>query len=228
MPERTLPEKKELAVIKTTKSYVVCRKEAGMECEKEIPALLALRLGGKPENYYCVHRLDKAVGGVMVYARTGKAAAALSAQIRERAFTKEYLAAVTGCPEPAQGELQDYLYKDPVKGRAFTVKKLRRGVKEARLEYTVLETVETEAGQASLVRVRLHTGRFHQIRAQFAARQMPLLGDGKYGSRVKGCRVALFSCGIGFEDPATGRALYFEAKPEKAFPWELFAALQEE
>lgn len=204
------------------KEYVICIKEPGMECERQLPQLLAEQLGGTPGDFYCVHRLDRAVGGVMVYARSQRAAADLSRQIQERHFQKEYLAVCAGCPDPAAGEMTDLLYKDAAKGRAFPVKRLRRGVKEARLEYRVLGTASLEEGTAGLVSVTLHTGRFHQIRAQFAARKMPLLGDGKYGSRVKGCSIALFSHRLAFHAPGTGKAVEYTAAPPALWPWTLF------
>lgn len=204
------------------KEYVICLKEPGMECERQLPQLLAEQLGGTEQDYYCVHRLDRAVGGVMVYARSQKDAGALSAQIQEHRFRKEYLAVCAGCPDPTAGEMSDYLYKDAAKGRAFPVKRLRRGVKEARLEYRVLGTVPLVEGTASLVNVTLHTGRFHQIRAQFAARKLPLLGDGKYGSRVKGCAIALFSRRIAFAHPGDGHPVEYTAAPPAIFPWVLF------
>ena len=211
-------------LLRVEEDFLVCVKQPGRECEKELPALLAASLGGEASDYYCVHRLDRAVGGVMVYARHAKAAAALSEQMREGRFQKEYLAVVGGIPEPAEGLMRDYLYKDKAKGRAFPVKRLRRGVKEAELEYRTLAATRVNGGPAALVRVMLHTGRFHQIRCQFASRRMPLLGDGKYGSREKGCTVALFSAGLGFDHPKTGERLFFEALPEREFPWNAFEA----
>lgn len=218
----TRKEQKLPRLLRVEKNFLLCVKEPGQECEKELPALFAAALGGEAGDYYCVHRLDRAVGGVMVYARTAKAAAGLSAQIQERRFTKEYLAVAGGVPEPQEGLMQDYLYTDKAKGRAFPVKRLRKGVKEAELAYRTLATAEINGSPAALVRVKLHTGRFHQIRCQFAARKMPLLGDGKYGSREKGCGVALFSCAVGFENPETGEWVSAEARPKYIFPWTEF------
>ena len=218
------PNQEAPRLLRVEEDFLVCVKRPGQECEKELPALLAAALGGEASDYYCVHRLDRAVGGVMVYARHPKAAAALSAQMQERRFQKEYLAVAGGIPEPAEGVMRDYLYKDKARGRAFPVKRLRRGVKEAELEYRTLAAGRVNGSPAALVRVKLHTGRFHQIRCQFASRQMPLLGDGKYGSREKGCRVALFNAGLGFDHPKTGKRLFFEALPERVFPWDAFGA----
>lgn len=209
-------------ILQAEKDFVTLCKAPGQECEHELPQLLAEALGGTAQNFYCVHRLDRAVGGVMVYARSAGAAAALSRQIQEHRFQKEYLAVVQGKPAPAQGVLHDYLYHDKRKGKAFPVRSLRKGVKEAELEYTVLAAAEINGVQASLVHVQLHTGRFHQIRAQFAARKMPLLGDGRYGSREKGCGVALFSCRVGFECPGSKEVLAAVQAPPNEFPWNAF------
>ncbi len=208
-------------IIYSDRSLVVCIKPVGAECEKELPSALEALLPGK--RVYCVHRLDTAVGGLMVFAIGQSAAAALSKAIAENALKKEYLAVIPGTPAESSGIMHDYLYKDVKKGKSFPVKSLRKGVKEAELSYTVLET----AGEKALVHVTLHTGRFHQIRAQFAARKLPLLGDGKYGSREKGCGIALFSCGISFPHPETGEMKSFCALPERAFPWDAFGYIND-
>lgn len=203
-------------------AVAVCVKPVGAECERELPALLARALGGQAEDFFCVHRLDRVVGGVMVYARTAKSAAALSLETQQRTLQKEYLAVCAGVPEPPEGELRDWLYRDSVKARAYVVKAQRRGVKEAALSYRTLAAAPLETGSAALLRVQLHTGRFHQIRCQLAARQHPLLGDGKYGSRVSGCTVALWSASLAFRHPLSGETLRFSAPPPAAFPWTLF------
>lgn len=158
---------------------------------------------------YPVHRLDRPVGGVMVFALTKNAAAYLS---RENAFEKVYLAAVAGKCEPA-GEMVDYLFKDGAKGKSFVVKSERRGAKYARLTYETLKTASTEQGDFSLVRIKLDTGRTHQIRVQFASRGMPLMGDGKYGSRIKGEGIALWSHGLTLVHPKTEETLIFTSNP---------------
>ena len=210
-------------ILQAEKEYVVLCKAPGCECEHQVPQLLADALGGTAQNFYCVHRLDRTVGGVMVYARSAKAAAALSVQIQEHRFQKEYFAVVQGSVQPPRGILQDYLYHDKRKGKAYAVKSLRKGVKQAELEYKTLAQATQNGETISLVWVRLHTGRFHQIRAQFAARKMPLLGDGRYGSREKGCGTALFSCGVGFAAPAGGKEVFVRQTPPRAFPWNVFA-----
>ena len=202
----------------------VCVKPVGCECEHELPALLAAALGGDAASIRCVHRLDRAVGGVMVFARTQNAAAHLSRQVQLRTLEKEYLAVCSGVPAPREGEMQDWLFKDSAKQKSFTVRAPRGGVKEARLAYRVLEAQETGGAQRSLVRVLLYTGRFHQIRCQFAVRGWPLLGDGKYGSRERGCTVALWSARLAFAHPASGRRVAFAAPPPHSFPWDGFSA----
>ncbi len=135
-----------------------------------MPRLMSEALGG---DIYCVHRLDRAVGGVMVYARTTAAAAGLSRQIAARQFHKEYLAVVQGCPAEDSAVLRDLLFWDRSKNKSFVVKRQRGGVKDAELEYALLEALP----ELSLLRVILHTGRTHQIRVQFSSRAMPLVGD---------------------------------------------------
>ena len=182
-----------------------------------VPALL--RDLWKNEKAYVgvVHRLDMGVGGVMVYAKTQQAAAELSRQVQERTFEKEYRCVCAGVPEPMRGEMRDFLFKDSKKGKVFPVKGARKGAKEAVLEYEVTETGvldDAERTQVSLCRVLLHTGRTHQVRVQFASRKHPLLGDGKYGSRVKG-DIRLQCARIAFAHPKTKKRMEFSAeRPE--------------
>lgn len=187
------------------KDFAVCRKPVGLDSEHEVPRLLREQLGGE---IYTVHRLDKNVGGVMVYARTPKGAAELSRLIREGQLLKEYVALVHGTPAP-EGYLTDFLYKDSRKNKVFAVKKPRAGVKEAALSYRCLRS-----GEESLVQVLLHTGRSHQIRVQFASRGYPLVGDHKYGSRSPLEAPRLWSCRLTF--PWEGKTLTFTDLPEWA------------
>ena len=187
-----------MEILHTDRNFVVIVKPVGMDSEHDIPAAL----GGE---VFPIHRLDKNVGGVMVYARTRSAAAALSKAVQEGAMVKEYVAAVHGAP-PEIGDWTDLLFKDSSKNKVFVVKKERRGVKKARLEFRRL----TE-GQESLVHVRLHTGRSHQIRVQFASRGFPLVGDGKYGARDSAPAPLLYSCRITF--PFGGREYAFKSLP---------------
>ena len=186
------------------------------DAEDAMPALLQKQLGG---TIFPVHRLDQPTGGVMVYARTQDAAAKLSAQMQSDAFGKEYLAVLDGTPEPAEGELHDMLFFDRQKGKSYAVRRKRAGVKDARLAYRV----PAQAEGLTLVRVRLYTGRTHQIRVQFSSRGWPLTGDGKYGSRNNRCAPALWSAELHFAHPVTGETLTFRSQPPEAYPWTLFS-----
>ena len=187
------------------KDLAVCVKPVGLDSESQIPAELKSQLGG---DIFPIHRLDKNVGGVMVYARTKQAAAALSKAVQEGTMVKEYVAMVHGTP-PEIGDWEDLLWKDSKKNKVYAVKRVRGGVKKVRLEFTRLT-----AGEQSLVRIRLHTGRSHQIRVQFSSRGFPLVGDHKYGSRDKKTEPMLFSCRITF--PWKGAELQFEKLPDWA------------
>lgn len=180
---------------------VVCVKPVGMDSEHDVPAAL----GGE---IYPIHRLDKNVGGVMVYARTKAAAAALSKAIQDGTMVKEYVAQVHGTP-PEQGDWSDLLFKDSRQNKVFVVKKERKGVKKARLEFKRLTGKDP-----ALVRIRLHTGRSHQIRVQFSSRGFPLVGDHKYGAKDGSPAPMLFSCKLTF--PLFGNELTFETLPEWA------------
>ena len=142
--------------------------------------LLAARNGGY---IGVIHRLDKGVGGVMIYAKTPSAAAWLSQAAQEHRLGKRYLAVTEGIPEAKAGELRDLLYYDRGRNKVFPVSRERRGVKQAILTYEVLATAEHPESGKPLALIAVHpvTGRTHQIRVQFASRQFPLLGDRKYG-----------------------------------------------
>ena len=182
---------------------VVCVKPLGLDSEQEVPSSLKEQLGGE---IFPIHRLDKNVGGVMVYARTKQTAAALSKAVQEGTMVKEYVAMVHGTP-PETGDWEDLLWKDSKKNKVFVVKRQRGGVKKARLEF-----IRLIAGETSLVRIRLHTGRSHQIRVQFSSRGFPLVAAHKYGSRDEKTAPMLFSCCITF--PYRGEIRRFEALPE--------------
>lgn len=181
--------------------------------------LLAKR---NPNEYVgVIHRLDRGVGGVMVYARTPFAAARLSAAVQERTLKKEYLAIVHGEPQSSTGRLCDLLFHDRFKNKTFVVDRARKGVKEAILDYEVQDSIEhPEEGRLSLIRISLLTGRTHQIRVQFSSRGTPLLGDRKYGAPSHGV-IGLFSHAITFPHPKTGKRMTFSANPHGG-AWELF------
>ncbi len=178
-----------MELLYSDRQIAVCVKPVGMDSEQDLPAALQEQLGG---TVYAIHRLDKNVGGVMVYARTKAAAAALSKAIQEGQMVKEYVAMVHGVP-PESGILEDLLWKDSRQNKVFVVKRERRGVKKAKLEYQ-----RKSVGDTSLLRIRLHTGRSHQIRVQFSSRGFPLVGDHKYGARDDFSAPMLFSCCLRF------------------------------
>ena len=211
-------EDEEMKIIHQTAEYVVVCKAAGEDSEHDLPGLLAEQNGDQATDYYVVHRLDKAAAGLLVLARDRGTAAELSRQLTENRLRKSYLCVAPGVPEPASGEMQDLLYKNKMKQKMFPVKRKRAGVKEASLTYRVLET----QAPLALVEVELQTGRFHQIRCQFAARKLPLVGDGKYGSRVRSPHLALFCRTLSFYDPKEKKELCFMAAPPAEFPWEIF------
>ena len=194
-----------MTILYSDNGIVACIKPVGLDSEAEFPAALKEALGGE---IFPIHRLDKNVGGVMVYARTKAAAAALSKAVQENTMVKEYVALVHGTP-PESGDWKDLLFKDSQKNKVFVVKKERKGVKAARLEFQRLRE-----GETSLVHIRLHTGRSHQIRVQFSSRGFPLVGDHKYGSRDESTAPMLFSCRITL--PWKGETRVFEALPDWA------------
>jgi 23S rRNA pseudouridine1911/1915/1917 synthase len=169
---------------------------------------------------FAVHRLDREVSGVMVYAKTPTAAAELSRQVADRSFKKEYLALVEGVPEEPSATLSDLLFKDSRKNKSFVVNRKRAGVKEAKLSY---ETVGDRDGK-SLVKIELHTGRTHQIRVQFSSRKMPVLGDGKYGSSVREKEIALASYRIKFKHPRTKESMEFSQLPSGTIWGDIFSS----
>ena len=194
-----------MEIIYSDREIAVCIKPVGLDSESEVPAALKELLGGE---IFPIHRLDKNVGGVMVYARSKTAAAALSRAVQDGQMVKEYVAVVHGTP-PESGDWEDLLFKDSSKNKVFVVKKERKGVKKARLAFYTLRT-----GAESLVRIRLHTGRSHQIRVQFSSRGFPLVGDHKYGARDEKTAPMLFSCCITF--PWKKETRRFEALPDWA------------
>lgn len=198
-------------------SLLVCVKPAGVLSTDEpggLPALLKETLGESDCDLRTVHRLDRAVSGLMVLACGAGAASALSREIREGGFEKRYLAVVHGaCPE--RGELRDLLRRDKARKMTFVADAPGKDVREALLDY---ETLSRGAGM-SLVQIRLHTGRTHQIRVQFASRGFPLYGERKYSSEADDCPLALWSCALGFTHPATGERMRFFRLPPPVFPW---------
>ena len=179
-------------------------------------------LGDGRGEIFPIHRLDKNVGGVMVFAKTKAAAAKLSDMVQKNEIRKEYLAVVCGVPQEKSAVLKDLLFKDSSKNKSFVVKRMRKGVKEASLEYETLGTVEDGGTPLSLLKILLHTGRTHQIRVQFSSRKLPLLSDRRYGGKSAECEAALFSHSLTLRHPFTGEMLHFEAQPNNTYPWNLF------
>ena len=194
-----------MEILYSDKDIVTCIKPVGVDSEKQMINLLKEALKGE---FFPVHRLDLNVSGVMVYARNKNAAATLSKIIQDNQMIKEYVALVHGNTEE-YGDWEDLLFKDSRKNKVFVVKRMRNGVKKARLEFKRLVQKEN----TSLVHIRLHTGRSHQIRVQFSSRGFPLVGDHKYGSRSERTEPMLYSCRISF--PYNGKNVEFESFP----PW---------
>lgn len=175
----------------------------------------------KPGNVFLglVHRLDRPVGGVMVFARTSKAASRLSEQIRNHRMEKIYLCVVQGCPEPLKGRLTDTLLKDKENNVVSVVEEGTPGAKKAILDYEVLKTFQG----LSLVRVSLVTGRSHQIRVQMSNNKTPLAGDNKYGYQGDTRHdLALWSHQVGINHPTTKERMLFTSSPPGKYPWNLF------
>lgn len=201
-----------LTVLFQDHEMVVCVKPAGVLSQdsgaNSMPALLREQLG--VEQVYVIHRLDREVGGVMVYALTQKAAGVLSRAVQERTLEKTYLAVLRGVPEKENDTLQDLLFHDKNRNKTYVVDRERKGVKDASLAYRVLEAAQDR----SLVRVQLHTGRTHQIRVQFSSRKLPLVGDGKYGGKEPGTSLRLWSFRLAFPHPVSGKRMLFEQLPD--------------
>lgn len=213
-----------MTILYQDRYLVVAVKPVGVLSEDDpkaacMPALLREHYRSLGENDYIatVHRLDRVTCGVMVFSRRREITGKLTAAVAAHEITKEYLAVLRGHPEKDADTLTDLLFRDAQHNKSYVVQRMRKGVREATLDYTVLAKTD----ELTLVRVRLHTGRTHQIRVQFAARKHPLSGDGKYGSRVKG-DIALQSCGLQFRHPDTGRPLQFSLPLPDAAPWKEF------
>lgn len=210
-------------ILHADRRVLVCLKPVGVPSTDEpggVPELARRTLGDDTACVRTVHRLDQVVGGVMVLARSRRAAALLSEQIRQDRFEKEYLAVTQGLVEPDAGTLRDLLRRDRALRRTLVTDTPGKEVREAVLSYRVLARREG----LTLLRIRLGTGRTHQIRCQFAHRGWPLVGDVKYGAEQREMEgVALWSCALAFDHPETGERLRFEASPPQVWPWTLFS-----
>ena len=181
----------------------------------------------KPGNVYLglVHRLDRPVGGVMVFAKTSKAASRLSNQVREKIFKKKYLAVVDGEFDRENGILEDYLYKDERNNISKVVKPEKKSAKLAKLDYKVL--AYNEVKDLSLVKVNLHTGRHHQIRVQLAHAGHSIFGDQKYGTRGKGKQIALWAYELTIQHPVSKEEMTFKCFPESKGTWCILRDIEE-
>lgn len=180
-----------------------------------VPELVRNELGQPDADVRTVHRLDRVVGGLMVLARNAAAASELSRQIREDTFEKEYLAVVHGSPEYDVGKFWDLLLRDKARKMTFVVSDEGKGVQPASLKYRVLRRKDG----LSRVRIKLETGRTHQIRVQFASRQLPLVGERKYSTLEDDCEIALWSYRLCFNHPTTGEKMEFSIEPPAIYPW---------
>ena len=207
-----------MEIVYIDESVIVCVKPAGILSPDEpggLPELIRKELGDEKADVRTVHRLDRAVSGLMLLARGAKAASELSRQIREDEFEKEYLAVVHGETEN-RASLRDLLLRNKARKMTFVVTEPEKGVQEALLDY---ETVGRADGM-SMVRIHLHTGRTHQIRVQFSSRGFPLVGERKYCEPMDDCPLALWSHKIGFTHPESGEAMCFVKEPPHIAPWD--------
>ncbi len=216
-----------MELLYTDNRIVVCLKPAGVLSTDEpggMPELLRRALGeGETGCVRVVHRLDRPVGGVMVYARSRMADSILSRQVQSHEFEKDYLAVLEGVPDVPEGVLSDLLARDTASRRTFVTHTPGPDARPAQLSYRVLTVRDGRA----LVRIRLETGRTHQIRAQFSARSLPLSGDRKYGGQSDG-PLGLWSYRIAFFHPQTGERLTFTHDPPQAKPWLAFSDILKE
>ena len=180
----------------------------------------------KPGNVYLglIHRLDRPVGGIMIFAKTSKAASRLSNQVREKIFKKKYLAVVDGKPENKTGILEDYLYKDERNNISKVVNKDKKNAKYAKLEYELI--VYDEVKNLSLLSINLYTGRHHQIRVQLSNFGHSIFGDQKYGTRGKGKQIALWAYELEIEHPITKEKMTFKDLPQNKGTWSILKKLK--
>ncbi|MBQ3089479.1 MAG: RluA family pseudouridine synthase [Oscillospiraceae bacterium] len=201
---------------------IVCLKPAGVLSTDEpggLPDLIRDYLGEEKSCVRTVHRLDRVVGGVMVLARSREASRRLSAQVRDRSFEKNYLALVHGSPEQEEGTFRDLLLRCKEEKKTYVTDRPGKEAQEAILRYRVLDRREG----LSLIRIHLETGRTHQIRAQFSSRDLPLVGDKKYGAPAREMDgIALWSHSVAFRHPQTEEKLRFESDPPRRDPWTIF------
>ena len=202
-------------------NFIVCVKPAGVLSTDEpggMPSLVREYLGDEKACVRTVHRLDQVVSGLMVLALNPETASELSRQIRDDEFGKSYLAVVHGTLDEKKGRMTDLLLRSKEERKTYVVTQRGKDVQEAVLDYEVLG----ETSSLSLVKIKLITGRTHQIRCQFSSRGLPIVGDRKYSILDDGCDIALWSYSISFTNPANGRQMKYTHKPPEYLPWTLF------
>lgn len=207
-----------MELIYVDNDIVVCVKPARVLSTDEpggVPELVRQALGDSKADVRTVHRLDRVVSGLMVLARNAAAASELSRQIREDCFQKEYLAVVHGTPGEDSGRLEDLLLRDKARRMTFVTDQMAKGVQPASLRFRVLN----RQNGMSRVQIQLETGRTHQIRVQFASRNMPLVGERKYSTLEDPCEIALWSYRLAFSHPLTGENMEFTKEPSEIYPW---------
>lgn len=213
-------ETKPIQLLYTDKRIAVCVKPAGVLSTDEpggVPELVRAALGQPEGCVKTVHRLDRVVGGLMVLARSSRAASELGKQVQDNRFHKEYLAVVHGSPA-MEGQMEDLLCRDRQERKTYVATEPGKDVRPASLSYRVLG----RDNGLSLVSIWLHTGRTHQIRCQFASRSLPLVGDRKYGRADDDCDIALWSYKLSFHHPETGEPMSFACTPPPVCPWDKF------
>lgn len=207
-----------MEIIYQDKDIIVCVKPPRVLSTDEpggVPDLVREALGDN--NVRTVHRLDRTVSGLMVLARRSKAASELSRQIREGEFEKEYVAVLHGHPDKDSGELHDLLLRNKQERKTYIVSEPGKDVQEAVLNYQILSKTEN----MTRVRIRLQTGRTHQIRVQFSGRGWPLVGDRKYGIPDNAQQIALWSYRLAFKHPYSGKPMEFILEPPSDYPWSI-------
>ena len=214
-----------IPVLYSDEFLAVCEKPVGVSSESPgLPDLISAQLGRKT---FPVHRLDRGTGGAVILAFSPGVCALVQDLFRKDLVRKEYLAVISGRPSGSSGRYEDYLFHDKKTNKSFVVSRKRVGVRDAVCEWEVLDTACLEGADLSLMRVILHTGRTHQIRVQFGSRGLPLVGDRKYGSRIKADAPSLWSGRISFPHPCrSGASVNTVSGPPSVFPWNLFPSLR--
>lgn len=218
----------EIKIIFEDKNILVVEKPPKVPCQSDKSSDQDLMSMLNRPYLGLIHRLDRPVGGVMVYAKNKKANSNLSTQVSQRKLYKEYMAVVCGKPKESRGELRNYLKKLRTINMSKVVDKNTMGAKEAILEYEVLETKDTDEGVLSLLKITLKTGRHHQIRVQLSNGGFPIWGDRKYNKifvkKKTWTQIALWSYKIGFKHPTKKTNSTFVSLPYDEYPWNIFSS----